>query len=50
MYFMGSGVSPEENTEAEQKNNGMARTSASQRILDLEWILIEVKAKSSVRL
>ena len=50
MYFMGSGVSAEEETEAEQQKNGMARTRASQRIFNLGWILIEVKAKSSVRL
>jgi hypothetical protein len=50
MYLMGSGVSTDEEAEAEQKKIGMARTSASQRIVNLEWILIEVKVKSSVRL
>ena len=50
MYLIGSGVSTEEEAEAEQKKSGMARTSASQRIVNLEWVLIEVKAKSSLRL
>src|SRR5580704_8112335 len=45
MYLIGSGVSADEEAEAEQKKSGMARTSASQRRVNLEWVLIRGKSE-----